>query len=483
VVPKRECRVKIKEVPFNWIPRWGYRLDVEPFVGGSVETRVYLENAPYPKEPLHDLTAGYNGGIFNGPMFRRNYVKSPEHGVPFLTSGSMLRADLSDVSLLRRKDAESPKLSYLRLTKGTTLISCSGSIGRTVYTRPDMEGMWASQDIMKVVPDPAKVPPGYLFAFLSSKFGISMVTSGTYGAIIQHIEPEHIANLPVPRLGAEKEGHVHVLMETASESLAQYQRLIDEASFEICSERSLPFVTAAQWNAVAPLDLSFSVRASESEPLRALNHSRRAHVIKDAIRSGPWCELGDVIDLSWLRWRVMFKRMDCEPEHGIEVITQRPLFHLIPEGRWISKKYLLNLSPRFVVPERTILIAKQGTLGENELYCQAELVFGARAIARAYSDHCMRVVVKDGAIHPGYLFAFLGSEPGFRLLRSLSEGSKQQDLHWRTVPHIPVPRLTDRAREEGIGEKVMKAYQLRSEAVDRIIEAQETCEEAIEEVA
>lgn len=59
----------------------------------------------------------------------------------------MLRADLSDVGLLRRKDAESPKLRYLRLTRGTTLISCSGSIGRTVYTRPDMEGMWGSQDV------------------------------------------------------------------------------------------------------------------------------------------------------------------------------------------------------------------------------------------------------------------------------------------------------------------------------------------------
>lgn len=206
-------------------------------------------------------------------------------------------------------------------------------------------------------------------------------------------------------------------------------------------------------------------------------------MIKDSIRSGPWCELGEVIDLAWLRWRVMFKRMDCEPEHGIEVITQRPLFHLLPEGRWISRKYLLNLSPWFAVPEHTILIAKQGTLGENELYCQAEFVVGRRALARAYSDHCMRVVVRDRAIHPGYLFAFLRSEPGFRLLRSLSEGSKQQDLHWRTVPRIPVPRLADRAREDAIGEKVFRAYRLRNEAVDKILEAQELCEQAIEESA
>lgn len=475
--------MKIKEVPFSWIPRWGYRLDVEPFVGGAVEARVYLEKAPYRKEALHELTVGHDGGIYNGPMFRRNYVDSPEHGVPFLTGSSMLRADLSRVGLLRRKDAESTRLVFLKLRAGTTLISCSGTIGRTIYARSDMAEMWASQDILKVVPDETRVAPGFLFAFLSCKYGLPMVIGGTYGAVIQHIEPQHVANVPVPRLGSTREGDIHALMEGASARLSDYQRLIEEASLEICNERALPFSTSAQWNAAASQDIAFSVWASESEPLRALNHSRRAQLIKETIRSGPWCQLGDVIDLSWLRWRVMFKRMDCEPEHGIEVITQRPLFHLIPEGRWISRKYLLNLSPRFMVPEHTILIAKQGTLGENELYCQAEFVHGERAIARAYSDHCMRVVARNGAIHPGYLFAFLRSEPGFRLLRSLSEGSKQQDLHWRTVPLLPVPRFADRAREEAIGEKVIRAYQLRSDAVDRIIEAQRSCERAIEEAA
>lgn len=220
--------MKVKEVPFSWIPRWGYRLDVEPFVGGAVETRVFLESAPYPKQPLHELTTGHDGGIYNGPMFRRNYVESREHGVPFLTSGSMLRADLSDVGLLRRKDAESSKLSYLRLTRGTTLISCSGSIGRTVYARPDMEGMWASQDIMKVVPNPTKVPPGFLFAFLSSKFGVPMITSGTYGAIIQHIEPEHLADLPVPRLGKSTEESVHDLVEKAADLRAFSARTLND---------------------------------------------------------------------------------------------------------------------------------------------------------------------------------------------------------------------------------------------------------------
>ena len=78
--------MKIKEVAFSWIPRWGYRLDVEPYVGGAIEARAYLESAHYPKQALRKLTMGHDGGIYNGPMFRRNYVGSPQYGVPFLTS-------------------------------------------------------------------------------------------------------------------------------------------------------------------------------------------------------------------------------------------------------------------------------------------------------------------------------------------------------------------------------------------------------------
>ena len=77
------------------------------------------------------------------------------------------------------------------------------------YARPDMDGMACSEDVLRVVPDPDRILPGYLYAFLSSKFGVPLVVGGTYGAIIQHIEPHHIANLPVPRLGEEIEARAH----------------------------------------------------------------------------------------------------------------------------------------------------------------------------------------------------------------------------------------------------------------------------------
>ena len=142
----------------------------------------------------------------------------------------MLSADLSDLPLLSRRQAEDKKLAYLELKRGMSLISCSGTIGRMAYARPEMEGMWSSQHIMKVVPDPARVPSGYLYAFLSTKFGLPLVVSGTYGSIIQEIGPHHIADLPVPRLGDALEQQIHALVEQAAElrtkASAEFRRAV-----------------------------------------------------------------------------------------------------------------------------------------------------------------------------------------------------------------------------------------------------------------
>jgi type I restriction enzyme S subunit len=181
----------------SWLREQGFRLDAPPFLSGAIEAQKLLEQLPVKKEPLASLTQG-ELGIFHAGRVKRNWVTEPEYGVPFLSSTDILQADLSRLSLIsQRVVAENPKLT---IHKDWSLITRSGSIGRMTYTRPDMDGMACSEDVLRVAPDLDRILPGYLYAFLSSKFGVPLVVGGTYGAIIQHIEPHHIANLPVPRL-------------------------------------------------------------------------------------------------------------------------------------------------------------------------------------------------------------------------------------------------------------------------------------------
>src|SRR5262249_11490008 len=84
---------------------------------------------------------------------------------------------------------------------------------------------------------------------------------------------------------------------------------------------------------------------------------------------------------------------------------------------------------------------------------------------------------------PGaYLFAFLRSEVAFRIFRSMSTGSKQQDIHEALRKKIPVPECTPADRER-IAETVRAAYRARDTADELEDRAQELLEAAVQDAA
>src|SRR5439155_3643344 len=121
------------------------------------------------------------------PRFPRSYVLDETQGVPFLGSTDILSADSSYLPMLAKHQVKMQP--ELLIEDGWTLISCSGTVGRMAISRPDMKGMAGSQHFMRVVADEKEVLPGYLHAYLSSRFGVPLIVIGTYGSIIQHIEP------------------------------------------------------------------------------------------------------------------------------------------------------------------------------------------------------------------------------------------------------------------------------------------------------
>lgn len=468
--------MKLKIVPSSWIAEGARRLGASVYGLGAIETRKKLEALP--TDSLRTLTHGFKGGIFR-PAYTytakdATFVDDPHFGVPFLTNSAMLRADLSGLPLLSKKKALTTKLSRLRIEHGMTLISCSGSIGRMVYARPEMDGMWSSQDIMKVRPNSAKIPPGYLYAFLSSKFGVPLVISGTYGAIVQHIEREHLLDLPVPRLGDDVEQRVHDLIENASTARTRYQTLVRLSTEQLFEAVGLQDYSKESWHSSGP-DLGFGAYIGDTRSFRALNYSPRFLKAVAHLRDRPFVELGDLCKGGYIGTGVRFKRIDSSPDYGIRLIGQKEGFWLRPEGRWISRRH----APDGVLAEsETVMIASSGTLGENELYCRAILVTG-KWLEYAYTQHFLRILSKDPGFSGAYLFAFLRSELAFRCLRCMSTGGKQQEVHRDLVARLPIPLLDDQTRST-IAENVRRAYRIRDEADETEGAAIALVEQAIE---
>ncbi len=451
----------------------GARLDSKYYFSGALETRVLLEKLHVETQPLEELTLGGIEGIINAGRITRTWVNAPEHGVPFLSSVDILQADLSSVSLIARKAVLlNPKLL---IHEGWILITRSGSIGRMAYCRSDMSGMACTEDVLRVLPDPDKIFPGYLYAYLSSKFGVPQVAEGTYGAIIQHLEPTHIAGLPVPRLGSDLENAAHQNITKAAHLRSEYQTQVKLATERLFSSVGLRDITEQEWHAMER-DLGFAHTLTSDESLRALNFNPRLETFLTKLAQVPHMLLGDICRRGKLRSGLRFKRIGCEPEFGVKLIGQKELFWLEPEGRWISAEHAPS---DIFVEDETILIASQGTLGEHEVFCRGEFITGPW-LQYAYTQHLLRVQSGNASISGAFLFAFLRSETVFRCLRSMSVGTKQQDLHRSMLARFPVPMPEEAARSE-IETLVRSAFEKRHQASQLEKEAVAMVETAIQE--
>jgi type I restriction enzyme S subunit len=436
-------------------------------MSGALEAREKLRQLNGPKDALHTLTSGHAGGIYNGPMFKRNFVQTLEHGVPFLSSGTMLRADLSNLPLLRRKDAESSRLSYLRLRAGTTLISCSGTIGRMSYVRPDMDGIWSSQDVLKIVPDTSKIPAGYLYAFLSCRYGVPLVVSGTYGAIIQHIEPEHVSSIEVPRFDASLEASIDERIQTAAKLRGSASKQLLEVSEEFDSH--IPNLDLLQ---PPKLQISSILSSAARRRLDAQFHNPLAVQIRAELASIPHATIAEWCDDLFLPG--IFKRIHVSgPEFAAPYYTGYSLFWNEPEPKgYLSRA--TSLFEQVQLREGMVLVQAFGQEGG----LTGSPVWVGRHLEGATTTHMLVRLIVNRRDRAAYLFGFLNSRLAYKQISCLTFGGSIPHFDESGIGSVLVPRLSPE-REAAIATRVLSAVSARDQALSLELEARVIVEQAI----
>jgi type I restriction enzyme S subunit len=323
------------------------------------------------------------------------------------------------------------------------------------------------------------VLPGYLYAFLSSRYGIPMIANAAYGAIIQHIEPGHIAGLPVPRFDEAAEGEIHECVQAAADLRARFQAGVTFATRDLFESAGLAELIDYRWHD-QPRDTGFSVSGLTPTTLRAFNLAPRVERILGKLASASQRTLGDICTGGQLARGNRFTRIDSGPEYGLQLIGQRQGPWLRPEGRWITVTPTVLDDIR--AADESVLVCARGTLGENEVFCRSIFVTGRWQRELVFSEDFLRIVSGDPEFPGAYLFAFLRSEAAFRIFRSMSTGSKQQDIHEGLRRQIPVPECTPTDRER-IAETVRQAYRWRDEADGLEDRAQELLDVAVRDAA
>lgn len=92
---------------------------------------------------------------------------------------------------------ESLHYEELALKPGWILITRSGTTGIVSTVPEDWEGYAASEHIIRIIPNSKKLHPGYLYGYLRSEIGQSLLKGGIFGSVIDEINCSYIASIPV----------------------------------------------------------------------------------------------------------------------------------------------------------------------------------------------------------------------------------------------------------------------------------------------
>ena len=419
---------------------------------------------------MQELTLNGTEGLIKIGQIKPIWVDEPDHGIPFISNNNILQADFSNTTLISKKTAHfHPEIL---IQEGWLLIPCTGHIGTVIYCRPDMSGMACAANILRVVPDPNKIPPGYLSAYLSSKFGIPLIASLEYGTTVRHIATQHIAHLPVPRL-SNKEVDIHNLSIKAAALRTQANLSLKSASDSINEYFHFP-----QRPPLSHRHRNLFTTGTSSLQLQsrmdATFHDSIASEDDRFIRDLPKHEA--LSDLVTINSTAKLKRVFVSHEYGVPLCTQTDIGRLCYSPTRFLSKHLLPQSETWAIHEGDLLLAQNSPLTTSTpLGTWADKRFAGSCP----STGILRLRADDTKISSGYVYAYLFlTDIGHRQILRTVVGSSKPRLSVRDILALRIPRaISDKENE--IDALVREAGNLRAEAQEKEDNAYKILEQAL----
>ena len=424
-------------------------MDAGFHLSDGVRARAKLTRSPYETISVGEATSD----IFYGGRDKRVYVIDPAHGHPFLSASGMLKSDLSAMKLVSKK--LTPNFESTLVHKGWVLISRSGTVGRCVFSTGTHEGLAASEDVIRVVPN-GKMAVGFLYAFLASKFGYALLTQGTFGSVISHIEPDYIRSLQIPVFPETFQKRIHKLITESA-------RLREEA--DAARKEAVGYFDHYD---VAKQPTKFAKKLSEiGFSFAAYNNNLDVDAIREKYKDNS-------VSIAGLSTGIflppLFKHIYLEKDNGHPFFTGREItFQNQRVYRWLSPRGVNDIA-NYTVRKGTLLVYKSGVI-DGGMYgsviiaddnldgaCLSNHV--ARITPRTFSDAC-------------WMYAFLNSRAGFKLLQSLAIGTAIPEMTPTHIAALKIPSPNSDAKriERLVSDYIAKRVQsnnLENEAIDAV---------------
>lgn len=424
-----------------------FRIDAAYHLSDGPLAKKQLNNSPYSKSKLIEESIK----IYSGSIFKRSYVSSEDFGWSYLTGSNMIKLNIDSGKFISKK--YTPQSKSLKIEEGWILISCSGTLGNTVFTNKDFDGKLGTHDLIRVIPNENKTLRGYLYAYLSSYFGHSLLTQSSYGGVVKHIEPHHIENLPIPILPRVKQVEINNLILKSAALSVEANKLLSDAIHLIISSMEVKMNSNKKSTLVSLSRLSNNYHKRLDSP-SYINSGVIS--LKELENNGVGLKkIGD-FDVEVARPGI-FKRVKVKKENGLPYIKGAELTKRNPFGlcEYLSKTRTPFLD-ELKLNEDQILFTCAGTVGFTRLITkefEERNAIGSQDIIRLYS--------KDSELSNHFLFAYLNTPIIKDFIQSLKYGSvieRVEPLHVELIPVFMPPKDIRIEIEEKISSYCSKIY-------------------------
>lgn len=442
------------------------RLNASSYSLEYAESRRIIEEVSKKVEvvKIEDLT----NAIFHRPRFKRLYTNK-RMGLPFL-----MPTDVFMFPLKPRKFVINPPKG-LRVKKGWILLTCSGSVGRNIIATKQISECVLSHDIIRIVPKENLT--GYLYAYLNTWIGQAYLTKDQYGATVKHIEPEHVANIPIPRI-PEIEGEIHKKIMKAHEMIEKAQELLREAERMIYTELGLPEIDEDVIEYFSGEDgkiaKAFTISSDELEyRLDASYHAPIVRIVFRYLEQSKFkiVKLKDLVDSVIIPPR--FKRPYVKnPKWGVPYLEPSHLSSI----KYFDVKFISRYFPNchlYKLKKGDVLVVTDGSVG---------LVSYVTDYLNGWygSNNFARLTI-NANVNAGYVVIFLYSEYGQIQLKRETFGGVVNHITEEHIYNVKLPKPPKDIQDE-IGNRVIQAYDLRDSAIRLEEEAVKQLEQRIFEL-
>lgn len=400
--------------------------------------------------------------ISNVGLNKRVYTYK-ENGIPFFSN-----SDLASNNPLERCKYVSKKYCYNEdaiIAPGMVLLTGVGTIGEVFYSTDDMVGAVVPRgNIIKISPN-NRINSETLYTFLASSIGKALLIKYSSGTVQSYIDPTLIKNLPVPIFKETVQDNVKKLIVKAFQKRTLANSIIDKERERVQNEAGLGKLTRDDYEFYGPHHYNrevstFVVNNLSSITLNAFNYSQKIKKLKESVYLKGSVSLGGILrDERGIFSSPILKRIELDSDKSVKLIGQRELFTCRKEGKKIAR---ICAKKDAEIQYGEIIIAEVGTLGESETFCRCEFASND-LVGQCISEDFIRLRTKE-EWHPGYVYAWLSSDYGFRLIRSTHSGTKLCRPIPKLLLELPVPELDVSVRNE-IGEQIEQAFKLRYEAL------------------